>query len=307
MNKVIFGSGLIGLLAKEILGPEWKIITFNKSRFFSFKSPLDDNYISQDNAIDKYIAKLSPQGITNHIYRRAFSIGGQLVTTYNDDLLHDWLSKVFGINYPSHAPIYYKHRMSFPIYNIRANALYESLIAKYEKELQTKSKLLSIGDHYYITSENGNQTKHDFDIAISTIPLNILLDYLGKQHNLQTKPCYYVRIMTNSLDFEGNNQVFDCNKQFSFYKCTNTAKNEYTFYMHEEVAMPGMYFRAFINDFTILDGTCIKDAIILGDRPNIDLSQYGIDCIGSYAQWDYCADIGSCILRIVKYLNNNGN
>jgi len=46
--NIILGSGIIGLLAKLILGQDWKIIPFYRSRYFSFNPALDDNFIIRD-------------------------------------------------------------------------------------------------------------------------------------------------------------------------------------------------------------------------------------------------------------------
>lgn len=302
--NVIFGSGIVGLLAKFILGDSWTIIPFYRSRFFSFNPALDDNFIIADNQIDPIIKELTnvlkPQKFN---YSRAWSIQGHLLKTWNRDLYNDWAYKVFGNEKPQHAEMYYKDRMNLQIYNIRLNELYSTLINKYMEELTLESKkgqITEIGDHYFV--RNGN--RYDFDKAISTIPLNILYSLKHKKNKLQSKNVHYLHIQTKDLNFEGSNQVFVVDQYFSFYKVTNVAPERYLIYCHEEIPDPGAYLMGIISKFDILDGTTIENAIPLGPMPDLsDIEAAGITCVGSYAQWDFCADVGSNILRLLRYAN----
>ena len=59
---------------------------------------------------------------------------------------------------------------------------------------------------------------------------------------------------------------------------------------------------AFMGNFEILDGTTLENVIPLGAMPKLEiLEKYGIFSVGSYAQWDWCADVGSNILRLLNY------
>ena len=44
MNYIL-GSGIVGLTARHILGADWQVVPFYKSRFFSSNPPLDDNFL----------------------------------------------------------------------------------------------------------------------------------------------------------------------------------------------------------------------------------------------------------------------
>lgn len=298
----MFGSGIIGLLAKVLL-PDWKVVPFYRSRFFSYNPPLDDNFIIQDASIDPIIKDLVGRDLRIYQYRRAFSVGGVLIKEYNQDLCIDWLTKIFGVHYPNHALPYYSSRMVVPIYDVKVNQLYSSLIsqsAAYLKEESAKGVVSEIGDHYYVQ----NKVRYDFDNAISTIPLNALAKLMGVSMSLEAKTCYFVHVRTDDLDFEGMNQILDTNWQFSFYKATNIAKGSYLLYFHQEVLNPGVYLMPILRKFDIEDGTAVPEAIPVGQLPKLDYFEArGISCIGSYAQWDYCADISSCILRILRYIN----
>tara|TARA_R110000751_G_scaffold23590_3_gene65163 strand:+ start:6946 stop:7887 length:942 start_codon:yes stop_codon:yes gene_type:complete len=298
--NVIFGSGLVGLLAKAIF-PTWKVIPFYKSRFFSFNPALDDNFIVSDDRIDSFVKDLLGKKPNKYPYFKSFSISGHLINDYNKDICEDWLSKIFGTMVPPQAEAYYSTRMQFSVYDIRLNQLYDSLLHNYMDELKeetAKGEVTSIGDHYFV--RNGERV--DFDNAISTIPLDSLCDFMGAHHDLQSKPVHYLHVKTNDLDFEGANQVLVADSLFSFFKVTNVAPDRYLIYSHEDIPQPGAYFMAFMPKFDIIDGTSIKNAITLGSIPNMtNIHEKGVFCVGSYAEWDWCADVGTCIIRLLGY------
>ena len=206
---------------------------------------------------------------------------------------------------PPQAEPYYSTRMQFSVYDIRLNQLYDSLLHNYMDELKeetAKGEVTSIGDHYFV--RNGERV--DFDNAISTIPLDSLCDFMGAHHDLQSKPVHYLHVKTNDLDFEGANQVLVADSLFSFFKVTNVAPDRYLIYSHEDIPQPGAYFMAFMPKFDIIDGTSIKNAITLGSIPNMtNIHEKGVFCVGSYAEWDWCADVGTCIIRLLGYAQRN--
>lgn len=302
--NVIFGSGIVGLLAKFILGESWTVVPFYKSRFFSFNPALDDNFVIADDEIDPFITEITSEVKPQRFeYRRAWSIQGHLLPTWNVDLYNDWSYKIFGNDKPPHAGVYYKDRMNLRVCNIRLNELYNTLVKRYMDELTIESKkgtVTEIGDHYFIR----NGVRSDFDKAINTIPLNILYSLRGKRIQLKAKNVHYLHIQTKDLNFEGFNQVLVVDPYFSFYKVTNVAPERYLIYCQEDIPDPGAYLMSIIPKFDILEGTMIENAIPLGPIPNTsDLDDSGITCIGSYAQWDWCADVGSNILRLIRYAN----
>ncbi len=303
MQNVIFGGGIVALLAKYILGNDWKIIPFYRSRFFSFNPALDDNFIIRDETLDDFIKDLTHnQNVATFIYKRAWSIGGELVTIWNKDACSDWLYKIFGNQIPSQTEVYMSNRMNLFVYDIRLNQLYDQLLKANLESLKSeasKGMVSEIGDHYYIR----NGIREDFDNAISTIPLDALYNLMSvKNQTLASKTLHYLHIKTSDLDFEGNNQTLVVDRLFSFYKVTNIAPDRYLFYCHEELPNPGVYLMTIMKSFDILDGTSIEHAMPMGDIPKLDwLEKQGIFCVGSFAQWDWCMDVGSCILRTIKY------
>lgn len=300
--NVIFGSGIVGLLAKLILGPSWKIVPFYRSRFFSFNPALDDNFIIRDDDIDPFVREmLADIGLKIFIYRRAWSIQGELMSEWDAGLCQDWLFKIFGSQIPQQTEIYMQNRMNLSVYDIRLNVLYQQLVNTFLDELKqesTKGTVTAVGNHHFIR----NGVREDFDNLVSTIPLNALCQLMGNNQELPAKTIHYLHLQTEELDFEGFNQSLVVDPIFSFYKATNVAPNRFLVYCHEEIPDPGIYFMNFMSKFDILDGTSVAEAIPMGPVPKLaNLEQAGIYCVGSNAQWDWCMDVGSCILRLLRY------
>ena len=131
MNNVIFGSGIVGVLAKAILGPDWTIIPFYRSRFFSFNPALDDNFIIRDDKLDDVIKDLTKTiSIQTYVYKRAWSISGQLIPTFNTDICHHWHHKIFGSQNPLQSEAYFSNRMGQFVYDLRVNQLYAKFLLR---------------------------------------------------------------------------------------------------------------------------------------------------------------------------------
>jgi hypothetical protein len=240
----------------------------------------------------------------NYMYKMSYSVLGQL-ETHSQPLCDAWLGKIFGSNVPPQAPPYMKSRTGFFVYNLHINKLYETLQNKYDAELEQNSKatVTNIGDHFY---EAGGK-RFDFDAAISTIPINKLNELCSANAQLETKQVWYYHIKTPDLDFEGANQVLTVDPEFIFYKVNNVAKNRYIFHCLQDIPVPGPYFMQFMNRFDILDGTTIEDVIPVGPKPNIKhINRLGISCVGAHAEHDWCADVGSNIMTLLRIKSQLG-
>lgn len=305
MKNVIFGSGIVGLFAKALF-PEWQVIPFGRSRFFTFNPALDDNFIIRSDEIDEPVRDICRIATAStFVYRRAFDVSGVLFKKYDPGICLDWLGKVFGTRVPPQAEPYMNNRLDHTVYDIRVNQLYQSLLERYLPELKAehvKGKVTEIGSHYFVRAGK----KEEFDNSINTIPLSALNSLMGLEQELPSKPVHFCHIQTKNLDFEGFNQTLVADRNFSFYKVTNIAPERYLFYFHEEVPNLGPYLMALVNDFDILDGTSINEYLPLGPTPKLDhLEKMGIYSVGSYAQWDWCMDVSSCITRLVRYANRS--
>ncbi len=302
--NIILGSGVIGLLAKVILGPDWQIVPFYSSRFFSFNPALDDNFIIRDERLDEFINNITGSNSGKiHSYQRVWSASGQLVKQFDDSLYYSWMYKLFGSDMPSQSRVCFNN-MNLWVYDIRVNNLYKSLVNMYNNDIKSATGTVTeIGEHYLIK----NGTRIDFDNMVSTIPLDALLKLMKIEYPLHAKTLHYLHVATEDLDFEGANQVLVTDQMFDFFKVTNVAPGRYLFYCHNSIPNPGIYLMQFMKQFDILDGTSIDDVIPLGQTPKLDkLEECGIYCVGSCAQWDWCMDVGSCILRLMRY-SQRGN
>lgn len=299
--NVIFGSGIVGLVAKEILAGDWMVVPFGRSRFFSWPIPLDDNFIVRDQGIDELVKHFGGK-IVPVFYKRAFSVSGQLITESNEMLCKAWISKIFaGHEIPSQSEPYWRTRLCSPIYDLRTTKLYAALLQKYFAYLADEAKkgeVTEIGDHYFV--RGGQRT--DFENAISTIPLPALLKLMGVQRNLKAVQSWYICLDSKTIDLEGCNQAFVVDSILDFYKVVAVAPQRYVFHCVKNIPRPGTYLMPIIQTAEIIDGTSIKDVIPTGEIPNLsDLETRGVYCVGSCAQWDWCADVGSNFLRLVRY------
>lgn len=297
--KYILGSGVVAMLARDILGPDWTIIPFYKSRFFSFNPSLDDNFMVANKEVDCFVSDKFGK-VQKFQYNRAYSIRGLLYQNHDDGICMDWASNLFGVNTPSHISAYMKHNMELEVYDLRVNELYSKYLETTDISKGSELGRLTAIKDKTLVFEGGKRV--DYENIVSTIPLNVLFDLCGVSHDLKAKPVHFMHVFTEHLDFEGSNQVMVVDKMFSFFKVSNIAKNRYLFYFNEEIPYPGQYFMSFLKDFDILDGTSIKDYLVLGEMPILDIvEKLGIHCVGSYAQWDHCMDVSSCVLRLIKY------
>ena len=61
----------------------------------------------------------------------------------------------------------------------------------------------------------------------------------------------------------------------------------------------------FMRNFDIIDGTSVTEALPIGQPPDVtDIESLGIQCVGGNAQWDWCMDISSCIIKLLRIANN---
>jgi hypothetical protein len=249
--KVIFGSGIVGLLARCIMGPEWTVVPFKRSRFFSWNPALDDNFIISDKEIEPFLQSLYPSlNPLAYEYKRAWSIQGHIYPEFDASICSDWLDKIFGPNQPQHASLYYKDRMKFGIYDIKINQLYFTLVNMFLEDLKREDSLgpvTEIGKNYFVR----NGTKQEFDKAISTIPLDALCSLMSIDFKLNANPVHYLHIATKDLDFEGFNQLLVCDPSIDFFKVTNVAQDQYLVYFLRDVNNYGMYMMNFIQNFEI--------------------------------------------------------
>ncbi len=301
MKNIILGGGLTALVARDLLGPTWDIIPIGRSRFFSMRPALDDNYVVRDPTIDDYMDKYSLVPI---LKKTIYSYGGQF--TYNHAIaLESYLEKLYGPDVPPHCEAFYKTRPDRFGYgdciemNQRLQLQFkETLVENNEKYGQVEK----IEDHL-ITTSTGK--KIEYDNIVNTIPLPALMKYMGLDYiDFKTKGLYAYHLRTKDLDFEGASHVLVADPEILFHKATKIDNTNYVFFSTVDIERPGQYFMDWMKNFELIAGTMIENAIACGPIPEVEeLKNANITCIGKQAVWDDCLDIGSCIKRLINMAN----
>jgi len=305
MNYIL-GSGIIGLIAKHLLGDNWHVVPYYKSRFFTTNPPLDDNFLMRHERLDEIVRKLLPSKlVTTLLYKRAWSLSGILQTNSDGLQIRPWIDKTFGQDQPDHAYAYFFKNDIFQIYDdIRVSEIYKSLLDRHMLTLKSNASLgaptkISNGYIYF-----GNERK-PYDKIISTIPADILASLTGRASEFRANDVHFLHLHTTDLNFEGANQVMVVDNSIDFYKVVNIAPDRYLFYFLKDIPHPGIYMQTFLKNFEIIDGTMVKRALMLGNRQDSAIyNTESIYPIGGYAEWDHCLDVGSSILRLLTFLDN---
>lgn len=296
--KIILGGGIIALFARDILGSDWTLLPIGKSRYYSYSPPLADDYIVADDDIIDYVSKWATMPL---IYKNAFSYGGNII--FNNNICLDlYLTKYYNGNVPSHTGSFYKNRLDIHGYG-HAVSIYSQLQDKYKSELvenNNKYGMVNTIDQGVI------KTSTDINIAydkiISTLPLDVLLDMCGVDHNLISRDVYYYHVRTEDLDFEGATSLYVVDNDIKFHKVRKINRFNYIFESCNYIDDPGQYFFNFMNKFDLIAETKVENVIPCGNIPDTSaLNKIDICCVGSNAQWDDCMDLGSCIKRLIKY------
>lgn len=303
MNKFIFGSGIVGLLARHILGPEWKLIPFKRSRFYSYTPALADDYIVVAPEIAPILAELGfmPQ---NKRYVRAFSYNGELIFSEQSFVNGLYNKKLFGENIHPAATTLTK--TDFYTYKTSASDLYTRLLDMYVSEIKTNSELY--GDVESIDASNHtvktNKTQLEYSKIVSTIPLDALCNYVGQPKDLPSIDVWYYLVKAPTLNFEGAYDVLVVDKPFDFFKVTHVAPQTYLFSCLANLGNPRAYLGAFLNNnCEIQRQTQIAKAIPAGMPPDLGFLT-DIHPAGCHGQWDAFMDVSSSIRRILKLKSN---
>jgi len=306
MNYII-GGGFVGLLARDILGPGYSIIPIGKSRFYSHKPPVADDFIIRDEAIDDYMNQFAFMPVYHKI---GYSIAGQI--TYNHDLALDaWLHKKFGDDIPSHADQYMRSHTEFFVYG-DCSEIYTRLKNRYKEEMisnhQKYGVVTSISNHV-IKTETGASI--EYDNVVSTVPLNVITGWLGKETKLPVSDVWCYHLKTDKLDFEGANGLLVCDPEIEgIYYANKISNDNYILYSNKKIEYPGQLFHSLVGDFVLIGEINIPEAMPRGDKPKpasfsdgylmAMLEDNGVTPVGSCAEWDDCLDIGSVIKKLIR-------
>jgi len=301
MSNIILGSGIVGNLASDILGGDWVVLPFKKSRYYSFDIPFADNSIVFNKQIDQYMTKFTNKQPI--IIKKPLSYMGQLV--YNDDGLRDkYLKKVYGDVSKLNQELF---KTTSSVYQLSVQSLLSVLDEKNKvtRDLNIKKygDVLNIDVKNRLINCKGGSI--EFDKIVNTIPLNSFIDLCGLNHDLVSKPVYFYFIECNH-DMEGADDIFVADDEIDFFRVSFIRKNCLLFWSSVHIENPIFYFGKFLSfNIDILDVRVIKDAIPLGQIPDLNgFESNKIFCVGSNSQWDDNIDVSTCINRLLRF--NNG-
>ena len=287
----ILGSGIIGLLAKQILG--WELIPFKKSRFYSYEPCLADDFIVSNPEVEDVLG-----GGIRDIFKRKFSFNGVLYD-YKVDLAQQYIRKVYDdLDVPVEVL-----QSSFMVLPMSVGKLYDGLLRKYDVSIQ--DGLSKYGDLSNIDLTNRRLTTSvgvfDFERVVSTIPLSGLCGLCGIELGLKSSPVFCYNIMCRRVDLEGCRQVLVVDEGLEFFKVQLCLDGSYLFFSKRIIEKPYQYFGHILGfNFELVGSYVVNGSLPLNRVDLGGFSRSGITCVGSCAQWDDLIDVGGCIRKLVK-------
>lgn len=305
MNKFILGSGVVGLLARHILGPEWKIIPFKPSRFYCYSPALADNFIVSTPDVNKVLSDLYLSTSTRR-YVRAFSYNGQLIFSEQSFVKSFYNTKLFGAD--PHPAANMLTKTDFITCKTATNEMYARLLETYKSEIvastDTYGVVENISNHHIKT----NKTDLEFDKVISTIPLDALAEYMGQPMTLPSLDVWYYLAKAPGLDFEGAYDVLVADAPFDFFKVTHVGPQLYLFHCLKDLGNSAAYLGAFLNNnVEVQRQTAIAKALPIGAPPDLNFFESAdVYPVGCHGQWDMFMDVSSSVNRLIKLRSTHG-
>lgn len=167
MNKFILGSGIEALLAKDLLGSDWKIISPGKFN----KNVLVGEYLIYDERIDDYLFSLMGNHNINYLHN-AISVNGSLL--YNNLFFNDYLSRIYNDNITiNHISRVIKDFVQIVYNHINVYRLYDKLSQKYTDIIYSKD--IKIQNHKLII----DNVEYEYDRIINTLPIYVFNKIFG--------------------------------------------------------------------------------------------------------------------------------
>lgn len=300
-SNLILGSGLVALICRKILGPNWKIIPLGPSRFYSKGVPaLGDDFINYDLKVLDIVKEWGINKTNPFFFKRPLSISGELM--YSNAFIDNYLSK---IGFDSNPQIVDYHKCDFTVFEFGCIQLWKYLLSEFIDEIKafySENNIKNIKRIKDNTIMFDNNKTIEYDKMISTIPYNALCNMIG--HKDDNSDCfldsYYYYIEDNKLNLDNANQVLVCDYEIPFYKCTKIRHNKYLFeFLTYNEDIYNLMTPILGANFDILNATMIRNGFVKKGIINNELmNKNNITCVGSYAQCDPMIDIGSVIKRM---------
>lgn len=306
-SNYILGSGLVALICRKILGPDWKIIPFGPSRSYGKGIPaLGDDFVHYDNSV---LDIISNWGLNTSplFYKRPLSISGSLL--YNKSFINEYLAKA---KLPQNRLYEDYFKSDFTVFGFSCLQMHRMLLRELLEDIRSFSsshknykKVKSIKNHTIIL-DSGEVL--EYDNVISTVPYYALCEMINIENTGAFLDLYYYFIQDDNVDLESANQALVCDQEVFFNKCTKISKNKYLFEVIGEYYddIQREFSQIIGSDFEILSGAMIQNGYPLHSIiNNQELECNNITCIGSHAQCDPLMDISSVIKRVSNLLNKN--
>lgn len=302
-NNIILGSGVIGLLARHILGPSWTIIPFGKSRYYSFNPALEDNHIVATDQTESLLKQLClPAEYETH--KTVIDVDGEFI---HGDLSSGYTPLIEKLYGDSPAPPVGKiiQPVTF-VHRTKVNRLYKELYNRYIEEIELSHwkdyKKLSLNPFKRVIKHGAEE--YHYDKIVSTIPLNALGVSSGDE-DLDFRDIYYYHIMSKRICLEGADTAYVATPHIEFFKVSEVEKDHYVFSSFNNIPDPAFYFGLFTdNNLKVVNKARIKEAFPIGDIDTDAFETAGIYCVGSNAQWDYWMCVSSCLKKLKRIEND---
>lgn len=297
MNYIL-GSGLVAFIAKTMY-PDYHLIPVGKSRYYQYDAAICDDYIFCHKDVDEVVESIVRSFIPV-MFKRAISYNGQLIFNCDSPFMNNWANKAYNNN--PHPRIKLSIQDDGFVYNCSCIDLFKKL----------EQKCISTCKDFILQQEKITQIDHlnrvvhtnkrliEYDKLINTTPLNYILKLMGIENSLECLDLHTIIVETESLDFEGASELLVADANIDFYKCTFLGNNRYQFYSTKEIPDISSYLRVFMDRFDIISGTCVKEAVPVGDPSQYESMPGHIVNVGSNAQWDDGMDMSSCIRRLKR-------
>jgi hypothetical protein len=299
LNNVVLGSGLIGLLARHMLGPSYKLIPFKKSRYYSHDIPVADTSIPYDEHTAHVLNALRLPN-KSKFFPVAISYSGDL--TFNKRI---WAQTITDKAYKYATPHPFATTLfasDIDVHETTAKTLYDVLLDMYIDEIKSNRNIdvVSINKN---TIETNNEDII-FDKLVSTIPLNALLKLCDFEDTLASADYHVFLVATDMFDLEGARRCYIGDGAIPFWKVNVLDREVFQFFSNGFVEGAETTFAMMTQKrFRILGDTVVKEAFPLGEPPTHTykmLEELNIVPVGSNARWDYFYDVSTCIKTLSK-------
>lgn len=293
MARYILGSGIAGLMAKEIF-PTWDLVPYGQSRYYSFENSPSEDYVVYTPETERLFASTGIQ-IRPIVHRTAFSVGGELLFGPEVDdatrMMYNW--KVYGE--PGH-PMIKAMKLDQFVCSEPASRLYQRLMHRHLPEIKQS-----------LTRNKTPISELLIERAISTIPESALrFEARIEEPEPLSKDIHVTLIASEKLNLEGATTVLVVDESIPFFRVIKQNGNLFVFHstepLNEEV------FQYYVPDGRVIQQTILKRGLPIPPAMHQDRSfdNQTYVRVGRLAQHDDFMCVASCWNRLMKIRDEVG-